>query len=181
MTKYSLLLLPLLVATTCYGASISSKAALLPNSATLDADSQMLLRWGFIEGTGDIEMELQANCTGWLGIGLTLFGDEISDLIQGGFDDVTGLGYLEDRYVNTSDPINGGTPDDSIDWILKGAVYHEPWTVIRVARSIFTGDVYDHAVVPGPMIVAWAYSASDDYSLGHDTDKRGVALVTLIQ
>ena len=33
----------------------------LPNQVDLDGNSQFILRWGFINGTGDIEMEWQVH------------------------------------------------------------------------------------------------------------------------
>jgi hypothetical protein len=44
---------------TC--AALSWAALTLPNQVDLDGNSQFILRWGFINGTGDIEMEWQVH------------------------------------------------------------------------------------------------------------------------
>lgn len=64
----------------------------------LDSGRQILLRWTIIESSGDIEMEISANCTGWMGISFavgTPMVDGMGDIIMGGFDDQTGRGYIE--------------------------------------------------------------------------------------
>ena len=86
----------------------------------------------------------------------------------------------QDRYLNASGSVTGGTIDASADVILKGAVYHEPWTIIRMSRSIFTGDDEDVPFVAGPMAVQWAYSFTDLIGEGHPLDTRGRANVTFI-
>jgi hypothetical protein len=54
---------------------------------------------------------------------------------------------VQDTILNNSEPVAGGTPDGSTDVVLKGAVYHQPWTIVRILRSIFTGDEEDVPIV----------------------------------
>nr|CAH0109825.1 unnamed protein product [Daphnia galeata] len=99
----------------------------------------LILRWTVIEDTGDIEIEIQANCTGWTGIsfveGQIGTPGSYSDVIMGGFNDDFQKGYSEDRHIDLEnpDPANG------------------------------------HFMQPGLMTVGWTYSSTDDTSLGHDT------------
>jgi hypothetical protein len=59
----------------------------------------LILRWTVIEDTGDIEIEIQANCTGWTGIsfveGQIGTPGSYSDVIMGGFNDDFQKGYSE--------------------------------------------------------------------------------------
>lgn len=77
----------------------SSRATVMENEKVMDPDNQFILRWTVLEGTGDIEIEMQVNCTGWLGISFaegqigTL--GAYSDVIMGGFNDELQLGYIE--------------------------------------------------------------------------------------
>lgn len=111
--------------------------------ADLDGQGQFVMNWGFKDGTGDIEIQLQANCTGWLSISIVAPDGNLEDILVVGYDDVAGTGYVEDRYSAFLNPIVGGTLDDSPDVVLKGAVYHEPWTIARFSRSVNTGDLQD--------------------------------------
>ena len=83
----------MVLALTC--ADAQDRVANLSHQVSLDEGGQFILRWGFTDGTGDIEMELQANCTGWLGIGITAPDNSIIDNIMAGFDDVSGRGYVK--------------------------------------------------------------------------------------
>lgn len=57
----------------------------LPFSEYLDADKQVLLRWGFDEILSNITIELCVNTTGWVGFGLSPNGDMIgADIVMGG-------------------------------------------------------------------------------------------------
>ena len=61
----------------------------------LDTQGNFILRWGFKENTGDIEFEMQANCTGWLGIGISSPDGASVDIVMGGYDDVNEVGEFE--------------------------------------------------------------------------------------
>ncbi len=69
----------------------------------------------------------------------------------------------------TSDPLGHTAPlvDDSQDVILQGAIYHEPWTIVRVKRSLVTGDKDDVAIGNGVYTLGWSYSDSNDASVPH--------------
>jgi hypothetical protein len=64
----------------------------------LDPDGPMILLWTIINETSEIKMELQTNCTGWMGF---VFGNDIGqpgaigDGVIGGYNDELGLGYIE--------------------------------------------------------------------------------------
>jgi hypothetical protein len=46
------------------------------------------------------------------------------------------------------DPFHGLPEDDaSNDLILQGAVFHDPWTIIRMKRAANTGDADDVPIV----------------------------------
>lgn len=83
-------------------AAPSLRATVMENEQVLDANGQIVLRWTVIDGTGDIEMELQANCTGWMGISFAVGELGVpgaqGDIIMGGYNDELGLGYIEVRY-----------------------------------------------------------------------------------
>jgi hypothetical protein len=71
---------------------------IMENEQVLDPDGPMILRWTIINETSEIEMELQTNCTGWMGF---VFGNgigqpgAIGDGVIGGYNDELGLGYIE--------------------------------------------------------------------------------------
>lgn len=44
------------------------KATVMENEALLDPRGQMLIRWTIVNNGTGIEMEIVANCTGWMGI-----------------------------------------------------------------------------------------------------------------
>ncbi|KAI9563307.1 hypothetical protein GHT06_010765 [Daphnia sinensis] len=171
-----------LLASGCL-AKPSSRVTVMENEKVLDPDNQFILRWTVLDGT-NIEIEMQVNCTGWLGISFTegQIGapGSYSDVIMGGFNDDLQMGYIEDRhiYLENPDPANGHMFDDSNDLLLMSATYEEPWSIVRFARSLNTGDPQDIAIVPGPMTVGWTYSSTDDTSLGHDV--AGISRVTFI-
>ena len=75
----------------------SKGATIMENEKELDPN--FILRWTVIEGTGDIEIEIQANCTGWTGISFAegQIGQpgSYSDVIMGGFNDELQRGYSE--------------------------------------------------------------------------------------
>ena len=37
--------------------------------------------------------------------------------------------------------------DSSRDYILQGSVFHDPWTIVRVKRSLNTGDKDDVPII----------------------------------
>lgn len=75
----------------------SYRETIMENEKELDPN--FILRWTVIEGTGDIEIEIQANCTGWTGIsfveGQIGTPGSYSDVIMGGFNDDFQKGYSE--------------------------------------------------------------------------------------
>jgi hypothetical protein len=75
----------------------SNRETVMANEKKLDPN--FILRWTVIEGTGDIEIEIQANCTGWTGISFAegQIGQpgSYSDVIMGGFNDELQQGYSE--------------------------------------------------------------------------------------
>lgn len=164
----------------CSGASVgATEKRVWEYSLPLDDDGQMILSWGYPPGTGDIEIEMKANCTGWMGIGILNPNLQWADLTMAGYDDATGLGYLEDRFVDTANPINGGTLDTSNDQFLQSATYEGPWSIVQFTRKIDTGDSpQDVPITRGSLLVAWAFNDSDDLNDEHDTSgQRGVHFI----
>ncbi|MCU6035096.1 hypothetical protein H3U54_19405, partial [Clostridioides difficile] len=129
----------------------------MENEQVLDPSGPMILRWTIINETAEIEIEVQTNCTGWMGVS---FGNglgfgrpgALGDLMIGGYDDELGIGYIEDRWIDLSvlSEINpgGGEYDEHVDVFLKSATYQEPWSIIRYRRSIDTGDSQDVVIRP---------------------------------
>lgn len=72
----------------------------MENEQVLDPSGPMILRWTIINETAEIEIEVQTNCTGWMGVS---FGNglgfgrpgALGDLMIGGYDDELGIGYIE--------------------------------------------------------------------------------------
>lgn len=65
------------------------------NEQYLDgARNNFLLRWTVFRTSQEIEMEFQVNCTGWLGLVISA-GTASGDVILGGYNDATGLPYVE--------------------------------------------------------------------------------------
>lgn len=74
---------------------------IMENEKVLDKFNNIILRWTVLNATREIEIELQANCSGWIGIA---FSDgtlgkpgAYGDIILGGYDDQLGLGYIQVR------------------------------------------------------------------------------------
>lgn len=72
---------------------------IMENQALLEPTGQMKIRWTVIGGTGDIEMEILANCTSWMEVGF-VSGHKgepgaLVDVILTGYDDETGSGYIQ--------------------------------------------------------------------------------------
>ncbi len=80
-------------------AAPSSRETVMENEQVLDDDNQVILRWTIINATNEIEMELQVNCTGWLGITILPpvwpAPGAVADIIMGGYNDELNLGYIE--------------------------------------------------------------------------------------
>ncbi|EFX69551.1 hypothetical protein DAPPUDRAFT_228636 [Daphnia pulex] len=160
---------------------------IMENEQVLDPDGPMIMRWTIINETSEIEMELQTNCTGWMGF---VFGNgigqpgAIGDGVIGGYNDELGLGYIEDRWLDISVASEikpgGGEFDDNVNVVLVSATYQEPWSIIRFRRNIDTGDSQDVVIRPGPMLVVWTYADSDNTSIPHDPDTPGASYVTFI-
>ena len=74
-------------------------ATVMENEQVLDDNNQFILRWTILNETQEIEMEMEGNCTGWLGIGFSydppFTRGSLADLIMGGYNDQTGEGYVE--------------------------------------------------------------------------------------
>jgi hypothetical protein len=71
----------------------------MENQALLEPTGRMKLRWTVVSGTGDIEMEVLANCTGWMSVGF-IKGRKgepgaLADVIVSGYDDETQSGYIQ--------------------------------------------------------------------------------------
>lgn len=150
------------------GATAAPRPAGDWTSQWLDTNHQMELSWRFPPGTRDVEFEMRANCTGYLGVGIVDKPLQWVDLTIGGYDDATGEGYLQDRYIDTAHLTGGGTPDEHTDQFLQSANYVAPWTVVRFRRRIDTNDSpQDVPITSDPTVVIWAYNDSDDLEDGH--------------
>ncbi len=100
--KISCALLSVMVATILLpntSAAPSLRETLMESEQILDDNNQVILRWTIINATNEIEMELQVNCTGWLGITILPpvwpAPGAVADIIMGGYNDGLNLGYIE--------------------------------------------------------------------------------------
>lgn len=146
----------------------AGQATNLTNSAVLDPAGNFKISWEPLSAYGDIVIQLQAKAPGWLSLMIASPDGTYADLIWGGYINSTDTGYvqvslllslylrpslqrvkLKDMHFDlTSNPLGHTAPivDASNDVILQGAIYHEPWTIVRVKRSLATGDVDDVAI-----------------------------------
>lgn len=96
--SFTLRLMVAVALVACCSSAPHFRATVMENEKVLDNFDQIILRWTILDDT-DIEMEIQANCTGWIGIALAhgRLGEPGSygDIIMGGYDDETGEGYIE--------------------------------------------------------------------------------------
>ena len=72
---------------------------IMENQALLEPTGRMKIRWTVVSGTGDIEMEILANCTGWMSVGF-INGRKgepgaLADVIVSGYDDEKQSGYFQ--------------------------------------------------------------------------------------
>ena len=89
-----------IILVTCSALPAKNKLSdvIMENEQILDPDGPMILRWTIINETSEIEMEVQTNCTGWMGF---VFGNglgkpgAIGDGVIGGYNDELDLGYIE--------------------------------------------------------------------------------------
>lgn len=76
------------------------------NEQALDPYNQMYLRWSINNETNTIDIEILANCTGWLGIsfaeGLVGVPGSRGDIIMAGFNDEMSEGYVEVNLISNS-------------------------------------------------------------------------------
>nr|CAH0098783.1 unnamed protein product [Daphnia galeata] len=177
-----------IILVTCSALPAKNKLSdvIMENEQILDPDGPMILRWTIINETSEIEMEVQTNCTGWMGF---VFGNglgkpgAIGDGVIGGYNDdsvwVT-LKWLDISVISEIKP-GGGEFDDISNVDLIGATYQDPWSIIRFRRKIDTGDSQDVVIRPGPMLVVWTYADSDNTSVPHDPDTPGTSYVTFIE
>lgn len=70
MKTFVTLIASLLMAMTVSSLPLLSgpKATVMENEALLDPRGQMIIRWTIVANGTGIEMELAANCTGWMGM-----------------------------------------------------------------------------------------------------------------
>ncbi|EFX83108.1 hypothetical protein DAPPUDRAFT_223556 [Daphnia pulex] len=140
----------------------------LTNSQELDPAGNFRLSWEVIAGTGDIVLEIQAKAAGWVSLEIVTDDGKYADVIFGGYNDEFSFGYLEDWSLEWTPgahllPI----PDASKDLILQSASFSSPNTIVRVKRSLNTGDYYDVPIHSGQMPIGWSYSTSDAYDSVH--------------
>ena len=69
MIKSTILIAALMAVSAVSALPLSGpKATVMENEALLDPRGQMLIRWTIVNNGTGIEMEIVANCTGWMGI-----------------------------------------------------------------------------------------------------------------
>ncbi|XP_057373577.1 uncharacterized protein LOC130694520 [Daphnia carinata] len=161
MMKVLIALIPLL-------AICSGQLTNLTNSQELDPAGNFRLSWEVIAGTGDIVLEIQAKTAGWVSLEIVTDDGKYADVIFGGYNDELNTGYIEDWSLEWTPgahllPI----PDASNDIVLQSASYNNPNTILRVKRSLNTGDFWDVPIHSGRMPMGWSYSASDAYDSVH--------------
>lgn len=82
---------PMLVV-VCLGASLRKEQWTEQN---LDGHGQFTIRWYRPENTGDIEIELKVNCTGWVSLLLIIPDKSMNDILIAGYDDELEKPYVE--------------------------------------------------------------------------------------
>jgi hypothetical protein len=150
----------------------------LPHAYVSD-DGKFRVSWT-ISGE-EIEFTITAATTGWLGFGIgltpTMFN---TDMLMGGFDGVTGTGYLNDRWSLGRD-----TPriDMQQDVSLVSASETDTSTTISVKRLLITADKEeDVAITNSNMYLLWAYGSEDSLSSTNLPThiERGAVLVNFV-
>ncbi|XP_052261346.1 DBH-like monooxygenase protein 1 [Dreissena polymorpha] len=122
----------------------------------LDYQGNFVLGWS--TNATDIDIEITARTTGYVGLGLSPTGTMTpADMVIGWIAD--GQMYLGDYYTREGDR----TPyiDVSQDWIVQAGNEVNGTTVLRFSRKLRTCDVNDVNITASRMSVIWSYHESD--------------------
>ena len=168
LTKVMIALLPLLA--LAYGQT-------LPNVQELDPTrpGNFRLSWELLSNS--INIQVQANCSGWVSLLLVSANGQLGDTLIGGHNDTTDLGYWfdfnvalngtviikKDSFVSLQIEIEiffckiqshlGLPKQDAVNNIApQASVFHDPYTIARFNRPYDTGDAED---VPIPVRISY--------------------------
>ena len=135
-----------------------------------------LIEWTI---SGDeIELQLTAPTTGWVGFGISESGGMIGgDEFVASVDDTTGAVTSGDYHSTVQD---GTAPilDDCDDWVVVSGTQTTESTVIVVRRKLDTGDTQDWPILNETMStrVMLAYGNTDDFGY-HGNDQRATTKI----
>ena len=135
-----------------------------------------LIEWTI---SGDeIELQLTAPTTGWVGFGISESGGMIGgDEFVASVDDTTGAVTSGDYHSTVQD---GTAPilDDCDDWVVISGTQTTESTVIVVRRKLDTGDTQDWPILNETMStrVMLAYGNTDDFGY-HGNDQRATTKI----
>ncbi|KAK3754502.1 hypothetical protein QZH41_007026 [Actinostola sp. cb2023] len=104
-----------------------------------------VVKWTYMPLTQEIEFDVRAKATGWVGLGITKFnsGMKKMDIIVGG-NYQGAMTYLKDYYSTaTTKPIK----DSQQDYTLISATQTNGKTVVVFKRKLKTGDEKDIEIV----------------------------------
>ena len=200
LTSPLLLLLQLVIALIPGKASIPTSSCAFPDLSKYEGTHMMDATIDFkvhhLVKDDTLFLALQANHTGWLGIG---FAEEASGSMKGSdivtVEVVDGETRVQDRHCNwvasnpeqgtLSDPqallMDGLTADEDVhnDWTVHGGYEDEGQMVVEISRPLDTGDLQDRVITMGNTKIIWAWNDGDD--VGYHGSRRGTATIPFIE
>jgi hypothetical protein len=112
------------------------------NQFDLAADGDYRLYWNFTND--DLVSEIHCRTPGWVGFGLSPFGNmTTSDMIIGWVDSTSGLANFTDRFANG---IERPVVDVSQDWRLLFAAERNGYTILKFTRPLKLCNAEDNSI-----------------------------------
>ncbi|KAJ3606638.1 hypothetical protein NHX12_026159 [Muraenolepis orangiensis] len=141
----------------------------------LDPDHLVLLQWGFDSSQGNITFTVSVQTTGWVGFGLSPYGNMINaDMVIGGVGP-SGI-YFTDRHATGQIlPV----VDTRQSYELLSMTEVEGRTSMTFQRPIQTCDQEDFHITEKPIKLIYAFGETDQIQY-HDT-RRGTKEVNLLK
>ncbi|XP_029620994.1 DBH-like monooxygenase protein 2 homolog [Salmo trutta] len=148
---------------------------LMPFVENLDADSNVILKWGFSEVQGTIMFQLTVKTTGWLGFGFSPNGGmAASDIVMGGVGP-NGTYFMDYHATGNSFPL----VDKKQSYTLLSLNEVDGQTTMTFLRSIQSCDQEDFHITDSPVKLIYAYGTSDD--IRYHANRRGTKEVNLLK
>jgi hypothetical protein len=144
--------------------------SLFDHQKVMDSNNKYTLYWSIIENETYIEIGLQVQTLGWIGLGFTEEGFmSNSDIIFTWIDSNNNKIYLEDRYT-TDNPYSTGPLYDEYNQNLELISGNElnDYSCIHLKRLLYQCNNEDYNIEKGTLKVIYAFNDEDPISFGNN-------------